>query len=362
MKKIIEILMISIGVGSITLIQAIKVKSEDMKLLEEAKKFFQPLPQIAESKENPITKEKVKLGKMLYYDPRLSKSGLISCNTCHNLATYGVDNIPTSIGHKWQIGPRNAPTTLNAALHEIQFWDGRAKDVEEQAKGPILNPIEMAMDSPEEVIKVLKSIPEYVELFKKAFPNEKDPITYDNVAKAIGAFERTLITPTRFHKFLKGDLNALTTKEKEGLKIFIELGCANCHDGATLGGNSLQVFGVVGAYWEATREFVTLDKPTMPMDIGRYAVTKNPQDLYVFKTPSLLNITRTYPYFHDGSVWDLKDAIQVMSKVQIGNTLPEDEIDKILAFMYALEGNIPKEALELPVLPPSTQNTLKPQF
>jgi len=335
-------------------------KADDAKLLEEARKYFEPLPEVAESKENPVTPEKVELGKMLYYEPRLSKSGWISCNSCHNIATYGVDNLPTSIGHRWQLGPRNAPTTLNAALHTAQFWDGRAKDVEEQAKGPVLNPIEMAMDSPEAVVERLRSIPEYVELFKKAFPGEKDPLNYDNVARAIAAFERTLMTPSRFDKFLKGDVNALTRKEKEGLRIFMELGCASCHNGPAVGGNTFAKFGVVEAYWEATRDFVTLDKPTMPMDVGRFAVTHKKEDLYIFKVPSLRNISRTYPYFHDGSVWNLEDAVQVMAKVQLGKELTEDQVDKIVAFLKALDGEIPKHALELPVLPPSTPKTSRP--
>ncbi len=335
-------------------------KADDAKLLEEARRYFKPLPEVAESRENPVTPEKVKLGKMLYYEPRLSKSGWISCNSCHNIATYGVDNLPTSIGHRWQLGPRNAPTTLNAALHTAQFWDGRAKDVEEQAKGPVLNPIEMAMDSPEAVVERLRSIPEYVELFKKAFPGEKDPLNYDNVAKAIAAFERTLMTPSRFDEFLKGDVNALTRKEKEGLRLFMEVGCASCHNGPAVGGNTFAKFGVVEAYWEATRDFVTLDKPTMPMDVGKFAVTHRKEDLYVFKVPSLRNISRTYPYFHDGSVWNLEDAVQVMAKVQLGKELTEDQVDKIVAFLKALDGEIPKHALELPVLPPSTPKTSRP--
>ncbi|QWK20145.1 MAG: cytochrome-c peroxidase [Hydrogenobacter thermophilus] len=359
MKRALAV--VAVAVGSVVLVGASKSsKPEDLKLLEEARKYFQPLPKVAESKENPITPEKVELGKMLYYEPRLSKSGLISCNTCHNLATYGVDNLPTSVGHRWQVGPRNAPTTLNAALHTSQFWDGRAKDVEEQAKGPILNPIEMAMDSPDEVIKRLKSIPEYVRLFNKAFPNEKEPITYDNVAKAISAFERTLITPSRFDKFLQGDLNALTKEEKDGLKIFMEVGCASCHNGPALGGNMLVKFGIVEAYWNATKDYVTLDKPTMPMDVGRFAVTHKEEDLYVFKVPSLRNVSRTYPYFHDGSVWNLGDAVQVMAKVQLGKELTKDQVNKIVAFLKALDGEIPKNALELPVLPPSRAETPKP--
>ncbi len=356
MKKVAAV--VAVAVGSVLLMGA--GKAEDAKLLQEAKKYFKPLPKVADSRENPVTKTKVELGKMLYYEPRLSKSGLISCNTCHNLATYGVDNLPTSVGHRWAIGPRNAPTTLNAALHVAQFWDGRAKDVEEQAKGPILNPIEMAMDSPEEVVNRLESIPEYVKLFKKAFPKDRKPLNYENVAKAIAAFERTLMTPSRFDKFLQGDVNALTAKEKRGLKTFIEVGCASCHNGPALGGTMFTRFGIVEAYWEATRDYVTLEKPTMPMDVGKFAVTHKEEDLYVFKVPSLRNISRTYPYFHDGSVWNLEDAVQVMAKVQLGKELSKKQVSDIVAFLRALDGEIPKHALELPVLPPSTKNTEKP--
>ncbi len=356
MKRLVAVVAVAVG-GALLMGTG---NPEDAKLLEEARKYFKPLPEVAQSKDNPVTPEKVRLGKMLYYEPRLSKSGLISCNTCHNLATYGVDNLPTSVGHRWQIGPRNAPTTLNAAIHVAQFWDGRAKDVEEQAKGPILNPIEMAMDSPEEVVKRLSSIPEYVELFKKAFPHEKNPLNYENVAKAIAAFERTLMTPSRFDKFLKGDVNALTKKEKKGLKTFIEVGCAGCHNGPAVGGRMFTRFGIVEAYWDATREYVTLEKPTMPMDVGKFAVTHREEDLYVFKVPSLRNVTRTYPYFHDGSVWNLEDAIQVMAKVQLGKELSKSQVESITAFLRTLEGEIPRYALELPVLPPSTNSTEKP--
>jgi len=238
---------------------------------------------------------------MLYYDPRLSKSGFISCNSCHNIATFGVDNLPTSIGHKWSIGPRNAPTVLNAALHVAQFWDGRAKDVEEQAQGPIVNPKEMAIPHKDYAVKRIASIPEYVELFKKAFPGEKNPVNYENIAKAIAAFERTLMTPSRFDKFLKGDLNALTPEEKKGLRLFIGVGCAR-------------------------------------------------------------NVTRTYPYFHDGSVWDLREAVRIMAKVQLNKELTDEQINYIVAFLESLTGEIPKHALELPVLPPSTDETPKPEF
>ncbi len=333
-----------------------KASKEDIELLERARTFFKPLPKIADNPENPITPQKVKLGKMLYFDPRLSKSGLISCNSCHNLASYGVDNLPTSVGHKWQSGPRNAPTTLNAALHIAQFWDGRAKDVEEQAKGPILNPIEMAATE-QLVIERIKSIPEYIKLFKQAFPNDQEPITYDNVAKAIASFERTLLTPSRFDKFLEGDVNALTPEEKEGLKIFIEVGCVTCHNGVGIGANMYQKFGLTKPYYEV----IKYDDPSK-VDEGRYAVTKNEGDKFVFKVPSLRNVTRTYPYFHDGSVWELERAVNIMAEIQLGRKLEPEQISKIVSFLGALEGQISQDALQLPILPASTEKTPKPEI
>jgi cytochrome c peroxidase len=330
-------------------------------LLNTAQALFAPLPETVDNPDNPLNDDKVELGKMLYYDPRLSQSGFISCNSCHNLATYGVDNLATSLGHRWAVGPRNAPTVLNAALHATQFWDGRAEDVEEQAKGPILNPIEMAIPGESVALERIASMPEYVDWFKRAFPDEAEPLTYANIANAIGAFERTLMTPDRFDAFLRGDKHALSDKEAGGLQVFIDYGCAGCHSGAALGGDILARFGVVEEYWEATREFLTIDQPTMPMDVGRFAVTQDPDDLYVFKTPSLRNITRTYPYFHDGSVWDLRDATQIMARVQLGEQLDEADMDKLMAFYQALEGRIPEHALRLPVLPASTTDTPRPE-
>jgi len=321
---------------------------KDQELLKRARGIFKPLPKEPPSPEsNPTTPEKVKLGKMLYYDPRLSRSGFISCNSCHNLATFGVDNEETSIGHRWQLGPRNAPTVLNAAFHIAQFWDGRAKDLEEQAKGPIINPVEMAMPDSLQAVKVIKSIPEYVELFKKAFPNSKDPITYDNIAKAIAAFERTLITPSRFDRFLEGDVSALTDEEKEGLKLFMDKGCTACHNGMGVGGHMYAKFGVV--------------KPYSSKDLGRYEITKQESDKHVFKVASLRNVAMTYPYFHDGKVWDLKQAVKIMADVQLGMKLSDKEAKKIVAFLKALTGEIPEEARTLPVLPPSSPSTPKPE-
>jgi len=329
-------------------------------LQQTAQALFQPLPELMLDPDRPFSDELVELGKMLYYDPRLSLSGFVSCNSCHNLATYGVDNLPTSLGHRWALGPRNAPTVLNAALHAAQFWDGRAADVEEQAQGPVLNPIEMAVPNQGYMIERLASMPGYVDAFAAAYPDHAEPLTYVNMADAIGAFERTLTTPDRFDDFLEGDGDALSDLEREGLQVFINYGCAGCHGGAAIGGTVFARFGVVEAYWEATREFVTIDSPTMPMDVGKFAVTQDPADLYVFKAPSLRNITRTYPYFHDGSLWDLRAATQIMARVQLGREMSESELDALMAWYVTLEGEIPAHALQLPVLPASSMTTPRP--
>jgi cytochrome c peroxidase len=284
---------------------------------------------------------------MLYYDTRLSKSQKISCNSCHALTQYGVDNQPTSAGHKGQKGDRNSPTVYNAASHFVQFWDGRATDVEGQAKGPVLNPVEMAMASEKEVVAVMKSMPEYVEAFKKAFPNVKDPVTYDNLGNAIGAFERKLITPARWDKFLKGDQSALTSEEKAGFNTFAASGCQTCHAGALLGGNMFQKIGVVKPWPDAS-------------DLGRFKVTKSEADRFMFKVPSLRNIEQTGPYFHDGKIATLKEAIAKMADHQVGKTLSDAEIQSIATWMKSLTGEIPAEYIKEPALPKSTSKTPKP--
>ncbi|SER65721.1 cytochrome c peroxidase [Nitrosomonas sp. Nm51] len=266
------------------------------------KRFFEPLPaSIIDEQKNAAL---IKLGKKLYMDPRLSVNDKISCNSCHSLSNFGVDNEPTSPGHEGERGDRNSPTTMNAALHIAQFWDGRAADVEEQALGPILNPVEMGMPSEEAVVKKLKGIDEYQSLFAEAFSGEKDPLKYKNIGVAIGAFERTLLTPSRFDDFLKGDKDALSKSEKRGLKKFINIGCVTCHNGALVGGNSYKKIGLV--------------EPYETSDMGRYEVTGLETDKKVFKVPSLRNITKTAPYFHDGSVETLDEAIELMAKHQLG--------------------------------------------
>jgi cytochrome c peroxidase len=286
------------------------------------KAAFAPLPEVADSKENPITPAKVALGKRLYLDTRLSKDETISCNSCHNLKTFGVDNEPTSPGHKGQRGGRNSPTSFNAALHATQFWDGRAATVEKQALGPILNPGEMAMPSEAVVIERLKKDKSYPKEFAAAFPSDKEPISYANVGNAIGAFERTLITPSRFDQFLKGDDNALTPEEKKGAQAFVQTGCIACHNGATLGGMMFQKLGLV--------------KPYPTKDMGRFEVTKNEADKMMFKVPSLRNVAKTGPYFHDGSVKTLEEAVSQMAEYQLGKQLTPDQVKEIVTFLNSL--------------------------
>jgi cytochrome c peroxidase len=305
---------------------------DQVAVFDQASKVFAVLPSEAPNPDNPLNDDKVELGKKLYMDKRLSKDETQSCNTCHNLETYGVDNKPTSEGNNGGLGTRNSPTSFNAALHSAQFWDGRNKDVEEQAGGPILNPVEMEMPNEQAVIDRVKADPEYVELFKAAFPGEEDPITYKNITYAIGAFERTLLTPAPFDDYLAGQKDALTQEQIEGLKEFMDVGCTQCHNGALLGGQLFMKFGIYEPYWELTG--------SNPIDSGKYVVTHNEADLFVFKTPSLRNIAETWPYFHDGSVKDLGKAVQIMAKTELGKDLTDEQTQKIVAFLKSLTGEL----------------------
>jgi cytochrome c peroxidase len=310
------------------------ISAEDAMLWAEAQKYFQPITGNAEKPENSCTPEKVSLGKMLYFDTRLSKTGNNSCNSCHNLATYGVDNQQFSKGDAGKLGGRNSPSVYNAAFHNTQFWDGRAKDVEEQAGMPILNPVEMAIPSKDFLVNRLKQTKEYPGLFSAAFPKDGDPLTYENLQKAIGAFERTLVTPSKFDDYIGKNPSHLNKEEKEGLKLFIETGCTNCHGGVALGGSQFQKFGVFADYQSQTG--------SKNHDMGRMEVTKQASDKDVFKVPSLRNVAKTGPYFHDGSVADLQEAIKIMAKTQLNKDLSAEEVKKIEVFLNALTGELPK--------------------
>lgn len=307
---------------------------------ERARSTFQALPTKSENPKNPMTDAKVKLGKILYFDTRLSKDGTQSCNTCHDLNTFGVDNKPTSPGDDGGLGTRNSPTVLNAALHTSQFWDGRAKDVEEQAGMPILNPVEMAIPNEQFLLDRLSEVAFYQDLFKLSFPDESDPLTYTNIENAIAAFERTLLTPSKFDQYLTGNANALTVDEKKGLKTFMEVGCTTCHMGSLLGGNMLQKFGIYGDYWILTG--------SDPIDEGRFTETGNEAEKYMFKVPSLRNITETHPYFHDGSVASLEEAIKIIAKLNLNIDLSAEQVKDLMAFLNTLTSDLPDEVKQMP--------------
>ncbi|WP_439375487.1 cytochrome-c peroxidase [Bradyrhizobium sp. DASA03120] len=324
----------------------------DDALMRAARETFKPIPSgIPTIKDNPVTAEKVELGKMLFFDPRLSSSEIISCNTCHNLGTGGVDAGPTSVGHGWQKGARRAPTVYNSVFNVAQFWDGRAPDLKAQAKGPVQASVEMNA-TPDHVMNTLNSMKEYVGMFNQAFPDDTPSVTFENFAKAIEAFEATLTTPAApFDQYLNGAADALDDQQREGLRLFMEKGCASCHNGINIGGQDFVPFGV-------------LEKPDTKLlpasDKGRFAVTKAATDEYVFRVAPLRNVAMRAPYFHSGQVWTLKEAVDVMSEVQLGAKLSEKENNAIVAFLNSLSGRLPK--IEYPVLPTRTRETPSPSL
>ncbi|MBZ4021815.1 cytochrome C peroxidase [Rhodobacter sp. TJ_12] len=342
----------SLALGlALTTALATPVLADDTALRDEAKDLFEVIPMQAPLLENnnAVTRDKVDLGAMLFFDPRMSKSGLFSCQSCHNVGIGGVDGLETSVGHGWQAGPRNAPTMLNAVFNIAQFWDGRAPDLAAQAKGPVQAGVEMN-NTPEQVVATLKSMDGYVSAFDAAFPGEDDPITFDNFALAIEAFEATLLTPnSRFDQWLMGQDGAMTDQEKNGLTLFVETGCATCHNGINFGGNGYYPFGLV-------------EKPGADVlpegDKGRFAVSETADDEYVFRAAPLRNIALTAPYFHSGKVWDLNQAVAIMANSQLGAELDDAQIDDITAFLETLTGEQPE--VVHPTLPVRTSATPKP--
>ncbi len=292
-----------------------------------------------------INAAKAELGKKLFFDPRLSKSGFISCNSCHNLSMGGSDNLKTSIGHNWQQGPINAPTVLNSSMNFVQFWDGRAETLKEQAGGPIANPGEMAFTHAL-AEDVLESIPGYIADFKQVFGDNK--INIDRVTDAIAEFEKTLVTPnSRFDQWLQGNKEAMTKQELAGYKLFKDSGCISCHYGMALGGGTFHKMGMVEEY-----------KAKSPAE-GRKAVTGKDEDRFMFKVPMLRNVELTYPYFHDGEAETLTEAVDVMGRLQLGKKFSEEENAQIAAFLKTLTGDQP--SFILPILPPSTDKTPQPK-
>ncbi|ROT98634.1 cytochrome-c peroxidase [Histidinibacterium lentulum] len=335
---------------AVALVATAAAAQDDAALREEALSWFEPIPlNPPDLPDNLVTRDRVDLGAMLFFDPRMSASGLFSCQTCHNVGLGGDDGLPVSIGHGWQRGPRNAPTAFNAVFNSAQFWDGRAADLAEQAMGPVQAGVEMN-NTPDNVIATLMSMPEYVEAFETAFPGEENPVTFENFARAIESFEATLITPnSRFDQWLNGSDGALTDVEKAGLNAFIEEGCASCHNGINLGGQDYYPFGLI-------------ERPGAdilpPGDRGRYEVTKTVSDEYVFRASPLRNIGLTAPYFHSGAVWSLEEAVAIMGSAQLGIDLTETQVQEITAFLETLEGEQPE--VVHPVLPRRTETTPLP--
>lgn len=309
--------------------------------------FFQPLPTAPLAPEPEDTEARVALGRMLFFDKRLSKNHDVSCNTCHELAAYGADHQPVSQGHKGRKGRRNSPTVYNVGGYIAQFWDGRAPTLEIQAEGPLFDDDEMAMPDDRRVEATLHSMPEYVKRFQEAFPGEKTPVTLTHVTKALAAFQRQLTTPSRFDQFLAGQPEALTAQERRGLELFVTSGCITCHGGPALGGISFQKLGLLEPYPKTG-------------DLGRYEVTRAEEDRMKFRVPTLRNVEKTAPYLHDGSVARLDETVRLMARHQLGQTLSPEQVEELVAFLRSLTGELPAQALAPPELPRSTRSTPKP--
>jgi cytochrome c peroxidase len=322
---------------------------------------LKPLPsKVPTPTDNPITPAKVELGKMLYFDPRLSIDGTVSCNSCHNVMSDGGDGRPVGVGVRGQRGGRGSPTVWNSAFNSVQFWDGRAASLEDQAKGPLTNPIEMGMPNHDEVIKRLNKIPGYITAFKKAFPKDKEAVNIDNLAKAIATYERTLVTPNSpFDKYVKGNKKALTAQQVRGLKLVEEVGCTSCHTGDNFNGEGLKMGEgnyqpfpqIPGSVYDKQYDLVS--------DKGRYEVTKKDDDKNLWRVPTWRNVALTAPYFHNGKVKTLDEAVRVMGKTQLGMDLTGPQVEDIVAFLNALTGEFPKQTM--PKLPATENFTLTPE-
>ena len=333
--------------GPVALVLAVVMLTEgaDATLRAQANALFKPLPTHLGAGEPPIAAE-VELGRLLFFDPRISADGAVSCARCHQPSLYGTDALPRSIGAEHRTHPRHAQTVLNAATQFVQHWRGDRTSVEDQAVKALIAPPAYGNPNFETAVARLKAIRGYAPLFARAYPHEDAPITQDNWGKAIGAYVRTLVTPAPFDAFLGGDDGALTTAAQTGLRTFIQVGCATCHNGVGIGGSTYQKFGVTEDYWRATG--------STAIDKGRFDVTQEPADLYVFKVAGLRNVAMTPPYFHDGSVATLPEAVRVMARVQLGRTLMDAEVTDIVAFLESLTGRMPDGFVTAPILPASS--------
>jgi len=338
-------------VGALVALVACAVWADDadQALLERAQQLFKPLPADAGTPEHPITPERVALGKLLFFETRVSADGAVSCARCHLPTLHGTDALTTSIGNQGKVLPRNAPTVFNTALQFVQHYGGNRKDVEEQAVKALVSPLAYGNPDYATAEAKLRAIPGYRVLFERAFPGEAQPITADNWGKAIGAYERVLLTPAPFDRYLKGDSAALGAPAKRGLDKFMSFGCAGCHSGVTVGGQMYQKFGLTQDYWTLTgSKEVPLFKGH---DKGRFQDTKDEADAYIFKVQQLRNVALTPPYFHDGSVAELRDAARIMAKLQLGRDLTGDDIADLVAFLESLSGEVPGQFANVPSLP-----------
>ena len=313
-------------------------------LLKTANETFKPLPADMATAQSPIPKARVALGRQLFFDPRLSADGTVACATCHRPALYGTDALPKSIGVKHRLNARNAPTVLNAALQFKAHWTGNRADVEDQATQALIGHASFGNPDYAAVVRKIKAMPDYPAAFKQAFPDVPDPIQPANLGKAIGAYERTLVSPAPFDTFLNGRTKALSGQARRGLSTFLEIGCASCHNGVGVGGDTFKKFGVFEDYWKLTGSRI--------IDEGRFKDTKNEADKFVFKVPSLRNVAMTPPYFHDGSVADLTQTVRIMGKLQLRKELTDRQVDDLIAFLQCLTGPLPKQFATEPVLAP----------
>jgi cytochrome c peroxidase len=331
------------ALSSIFTILVMTAAAQDDVLLKRAQEIFQPLPKDMATAEFPITRERVELGRSLFFDPRLTIDANMSCSSCHQPAFYGTDALPKPIGVRQRPHPRHVPTNLNAGTSFVIHWRGDRTNLEDQVYQALTSPITSGQPDEKAVIDRLARIPGYTQLFKAAFPDDQQPMTLRNIAKAVGAYERTLVTPSPFDAYLAGNQEALPPAAKAGLEKFINTGCVACHNGVGVGGGMYQKFGVVEDYWKATG--------SDPIDKGRFDVTKDPDDLYVFRVASLRNVAMTPPYFHDGSVATLPEAVKIMARVQLGVSLNDADTGDIMAFLESLTGELPVNFATAPVLP-----------
>lgn len=335
-------------------------QAQSDKEIKDALSALQALPKkIPTPADNPQTPVKIDLGKALYFDPRLSVDGTVSCNSCHNVMAGGEDGRPVGVGVRGQRGGRGSPTVWNSAFNTVQFWDGRAASLEDQAKGPLTNPIEMGMSSHDEVMARVKKIPGYVDLFKKAFPKDKEPLTIDNLARAIASFERTLVTvDSPFDLYKAGNKKALSPAAVRGMVLVHQIGCTSCHGGANFNGEGFKMGEgnyqpfpqIPGSSYDKQYDLVS--------DLGRYEVTKKDEDKNLWRVPTWRNVAITAPYFHNGKVKTLDEAVRVMAKTQLDMELKEDQVTDVVAFLNALTGKLP--TIVAPKLPLLVNDTLTP--